>query len=252
MKGLLTKVPMLLVLSIALSVMAQKQPVNFKPAFDLSKEQRRKLDSANKIKSSAVRSLRDQENASIDLLRQKIDAKAPDAEITPVFATIRSDMKSQQEAESSYWETLAGFLTPMQQAKLFLKNHPPKNVSPPPAQAPKPATAPQPPQLFGNPPQDWKMYFGLAKEQQAKFDAANKAKSTTLKPLRENQDGAIEALRQKVDANAPDPDIAATFNSVKADILAIQGTENAYWDTLSGFLTPTQQAKLFLKGKPKK
>jgi Spy/CpxP family protein refolding chaperone len=243
----------LCILTISFSLFAKEQPTDQKAALNLSKEQHQKLDSANKAKASTVKSLRDQEESSIDQVRQKVDAMAPDAEIVTVFTEVKSAMKSLQSTENAYWETLTMFLTPTQQAKIFLKSHPPKNPVPPaatPAPAPKPGAAPQ--QQYGNPPQDWKPYFGLTKDQQQKFDAANKTKSTALKPLHESQDAAIDALRQKVDAGAPDSDIAAAFSSVKAILKAIQDDETAYWDGLAGFLTPTQQAKLFLKGKPKK
>ena len=223
-------------------------------AVALGKEQRHKLDSVNGTKSSNVKSLREKEDASVEQLRQKVDAKASDADIAAVFSTVRSYTKSIQAAEDGYWDSLAVFLSPSQQAGLFLKNHPPKNALPPAAGAASPPSSPtsKPPQQYGNPPQDWKAYFGLTKDQQGKFDTANKAKAAALKTLRETQDGAIEALRQKVNSNASENDIAAAFTTVKTDMKAIQNAENSYWDTLSGFLSPTQQAKLFLKSRPKK
>jgi len=99
---------------------------------------------------------------------------------------------------------------------------------------------------------DWKAYFGATKEQQQKLEAANKAKNESIKPLRQQKDDQIELLRQKVNATASDNDIQTAFRAVRSSEKAIQDAENGYWDTVAGFLTPMQQAKLFLRGHPKK
>jgi hypothetical protein len=141
---------------------------------------------------------------------------------------------------------------------VFLKSHPPKNPSPAPTPAPvKPQTPPaqqnaaaQSANVMSE--KDWKAYIALTPDQHDKLNAANKAKGTTLNPLRTNRDNDIEALRSKVNAHSPDADIQAAFSAVKSDIKAISDAENGFWDTVAAFLSPLQVAKLFLKGHPKK
>jgi hypothetical protein len=99
---------------------------------------------------------------------------------------------------------------------------------------------------------DWKAYIALARDQQDKLNAANKTKGTTLGPLRTNRDNDIETLRSKVNSHSSDADLLAAFSTVKADIKAISDAENGFWDTIAAFLSQTQIAKLFLKGRPKK
>jgi hypothetical protein len=99
---------------------------------------------------------------------------------------------------------------------------------------------------------DWKAYIALAPDQQDKLNAANKAKGTTLNPLRTNRDNDIETLRSNVNAHSSDTDILAAFSAVKSDIKAVSDAENGFWDTVAAFLSPLQVAKLFLKGHPKK
>jgi hypothetical protein len=224
----------------------------------MTKAMHGKLNAVNKNKSATVKQLRDGLNASIEDLRGKVDAKAPDNDITASFSTIKTDMKSVESVELFYWDSLAAFLTPPQVAAVFLKSHPPKNPSPAPTPAPvKPQTPPaqqnaaaQSANVMSE--KDWKAYIALTPDQHDKLNAANKAKGTTLNPLRTNRDNDIEALRSKVNAHSPDADIQAAFSAVKSDIKAISDAENGFWDTVAAFLSPLQVAKLFLKGHPKK
>jgi hypothetical protein len=224
----------------------------------MTKAMHGKLNAVNKNKSATVKQLRDGLNASIEDLRGKVDAKAPDNDITASFSTIKTDMKSVESVELFYWDSLAAFLTPPQVAAVFLKSHPPKNPSPAPTPAPvKPQTPPaqqnaaaQSANVMSE--KDWKAYIALTPDQHDKLNAANKAKGTTLNPLRTNRDNDIETLRSKVNAHSPDADIQAAFSAVKSDIKAISDAENGFWDTVAAFLSPLQVAKLFLKGHPKK
>jgi len=226
---------------------------DWKTYFGATKEQQQKLDTANKAKSTTAKALRDQEDATIEQLRQKVEANAPDADLTTIFNTVKSTTKSIQKAENDFWDTIEGFLSPTQVAKLFLKSHPPKNQTASTA-APANTAKPQTPSVVkpATPAQDWKSYFAATKEQQQKLDTVNKTKNEKVKSLREQKDNQIEQLRQKVDAAAPDNDIQTAFAAVRSSDKAIQDAENGYWDTVAGFLTQTEQAKLFLRGHPKK
>ena len=218
----------------------------------MTKAMRDRLNAVNKNKSATVKQLRDGMNAAIEDLRGKVDAKASDNDIAASFSTIKTDMKSVESVDLFYWDSLAAFLTPPQVAAVFLKSHPPKNPSPTPAPAPvKPQTPPaQPANVMSE--KEWKAYIALAPDQQDKLNAANKAKGTTLNPLRTNRDNDIETLRSNVNAHSSDTDILAAFSAVKSDIKAVSDAENGFWDTVAAFLSPLQVAKLFLKGHPKK
>ena len=98
----------------------------------------------------------------------------------------------------------------------------------------------------------WKQTFALTPEQKTKFDAANKSKGQTMKALQDAKESALEQLSRKVDAKAADPEVKSALDAARRALAAIPSAENAFWDGLAGFLSPTQQAKLFLKGKPKK
>jgi hypothetical protein len=235
-----------------------------KDSLGMTKAMHERLNAVNKNKSATVKQLREGLNAAIEDLRARVDAKGADNDISVSFSTVKKDMKSIESTEFFYWDSLAAFLTPPQVAAVFLKSHPPKNPSPAP-QAPAPAAVkPQTPpvQTAATQPapimteKDWKAYIALNPDQQDKLNAANKAKGTTLGPLRTNRDNDIETLRSKVNAHAPnahpDADILATFSTVKSDMKSISDTENGFWDTVAAFLSPTQVAKLFLKGHPKK
>ena len=224
----------------------------------MTKAMRDRLNAVNKNKSATVKQLRDGLNTAIEDLRGKVDTKAPDNDITASFSTIKTDMKSVESVDLFYWDSLAAFLTPPQVAALFLKSHPPKNPSSSPSPAPvKPQTPPaqqnataQSTNVMSE--KDWKVYIALTLDQQDKLNAANKAKGTTLNPLRTTRDNDIETLRSKVNAHSSDADIQSAFSTVKSDITAISDAENGFWDTVAAFLSPLQVAKLFLKGHPKK
>ncbi|GEM_PF-3585391 len=232
---------------------------DWKTYFGLNADQQKKFDQANKDKAAKVKPQRDKEQPSIENLRQLVDAKASDGQISSAFSDMRLTGKSIQESEEQFLDAVSAFLTPTQEAKLLLKNHPPKNAAtaqPPAVQPPKP---PEDSALnVAKKAEDklaaeaWKQSFALAPDQKKQFDAANKAKGQAMKQLQADKETALEQLSQKVDAKAADADVKSSLDNARHALAAIPTAENAYWDGLAGFLSPTQQAKLYLKGKPKK
>ena len=125
-------------------------------------------------------------------------------------------------------------------AKIYLKRHPPKNLS----QTP-PTTAHKPPNT--QPPYNWNAYFGLAKDLQSQLKAADQNKNAQMKTARDEKEAAIAQLNQLVQSNAVDASIQPTLTTLFSDIRTEHTTEQAFWGTtLPGFLNPTQVAKLYL------
>jgi len=241
----------------AITLSAMPAGMDWNKYFALTPDQKPKFEKANKDKSEKIKSLKDQEQNTTEVLRSQVDAKASDDQIKSTFSNITSAQKSIHSTEDDYWTNLGSVLTQAQQAKLFLKSHPPKNqpgVTPPqPSQtlphAPPSVPVAQP--TFGsNPPVDWKTYFALTQAQHKPFDDANKAKGQSIKQEREDEERAVELLRQKVDAQAPESEIGTAFAATRQAYHSQIQTEDSYWDTLAGILTPAQEAKLYLKGKP--
>ena len=233
---------------------------DWKAGLGLSKEQQQRLQAQDKIKSTMVKPLRENQELLIGQLTQKVKANAPESDIGSTFSQIKSGMRSIETAELAYWDSLGTFLASMQAAKIFLKSHPPKPSTPsaptpapvkpsPSAPAPKPAASTSSDTTM--PQQAWKTFFNITKDQQQQLDNANKSKSAAVKTLRENQDATIEQLRQKVDANASESDIKGIMGTIISNMKALQDAEIGYWDIVAGFLTQTQTAKLFLRQKHK-
>lgn len=224
-------------------------PAEWKAYFGLDSSQQKRFAQAEKDRAAQVKPARDQEKARIESLKGLVASKAPDAQIGPAFAEIRAGKKTIQTAEESFLDALAAFLTPTQQAKWILKGHKPKSGpgSEPPAAKPPQDSAQK--QAAKAAAEAWKQSFALTPDQKQKFDAANKSKNETMKGLQAAKETALEQLSAKVEAKAPDADMKSAVDAARRSLAAIPAAEDAYWDGLAGFLTPTQQAKLFLKGK---
>jgi len=224
-------------------------PAEWKAYFGLDSSQQKRFAQAEKDRAAQVKPARDQEKARIESLKGLVASKAPDAQIGPAFAEIRAGKKTIQTAEESFLDALAAFLTPTQQAKWILKGHKPKSGpgSEPPAAKPPQDSAQK--QAAKAAAEAWKLSFALTPDQKQKFDAANKSKNETMKGLQAAKEAALEQLSAKLEAKATDSDMKNAVDAARRSLAAIPAAEDAYWDGLAGFLTPTQQAKLFLKGK---
>jgi hypothetical protein len=244
----------------ATGVFSAPQGTDWKASLGLSKEQQQRLQAQDKIKSTTIKPLRENQELLVGQLTQKVKANASESDVGSTFSQIKSGMRSIEVAELSYWDSLGTFLASMQEAKIFLKSHPPKPPTSsvqtsapakpaPAAPATKPATAGSNDTTMS--PQAWKTFFAVTKDQQQQLDNANKSKSATVKPLRENQDATIEQLRQKVDANASETDIKGIMGTIVSNMKTLQDAEIGYWDTVAGFLSQIQTAKLFLRQKHK-
>ncbi len=254
--------PNIINLAVMLAAFAAAVPASaltgatWKKYFGLTPEQKPAFDQANKDKAEKVKALKAQEEGGIQDLRGQVDAKASDDQIKGTFSRLRAATQAIHAAEDGFWSQAARILTPTQQAKLLLKSHPPKN---PPGLASRPAASGTPSPIPGDsavsasgktPAQEWKVYFALTPTQKQPFDDANQTKRQSLKQEHEDAEKAIEELSRKVGAQASDAEIAPAFAAARRALAAPVRTEEIFWDEVAGILTPTQQAKLYLKGKP--
>jgi len=221
-------------------------PADWKAYFGLDTAQQKRFAQAEKARAAQVKPVRDQEKPRIESLKQQVESKASDAQIGPAFAEIRAGRKTVQAADKAFLDAIAAFLTPTQQAKWILKNHKPK--SGPAGEPPAPQDSAQK-QAAKAAAEAWKLSFALTPDQKRNFDAANKSKNGTMKELQAAKESALEQLSTKVEAKAPDADMQNAVGTARRALAAIPAAEDAYWDGLAAFLSPTQQAKLFLKGK---
>jgi hypothetical protein len=238
-------------LSTAAGIRAEAHP-DWKAWSGMTPEQQKRFEAANKNKAAKEKPWREKEKQSIENLRNQVEAKAGEDAVKAAFADVRLASKSIREAENGFSDTLAAFLTTTEQAKWLLKNHPPRNAAPASGKPPNVPEDSAHKQADRQAAEAWRQSFALTPDQKKQFDAAQKAKSETMKRLQAEKESALEQLDQKVEAKAPDADIQAPLESARRALAAIPAAEDAYWDGLAGFLAPTQQAKLFLKGKPKK
>jgi hypothetical protein len=226
-------------------------PADWKAYFGLDTAQQKRFAQAEKARAAQVKPVRDQEKPRIESLKQQVESKASDAQIGPAFAEIRAGRKTIKAADEAFLDAIAAFLTPTQQAKWILKNHKPKNAAgePPAVKPPPPPQDSAQKQAAKAASEAWKQAFALTPDQKQKFDAANKSKNETMKGLQAAKESALEQLSARVEAKAPDADMQSAVGTARRALAAIPVAEDAYWDGLAAFLSPTQQAKLFLKGK---
>lgn len=205
----------------------------------LTPPQHQQLKASNESKKKIVDPARlDKDSATQNLITQVLN-NAGDTVVQPILNQILSDSQTIDNTEDTYWQSLQGFLTPTQVAKIFLKGHPPKNPSmvPPPSPQGNPA----------KPKFNWNAYFGLNGATEAQLKAADNAKNAALKSVRDEKEAAIDQLRQLVQSNAADSAIQPTLATLFKDIQTEHQTDETFWGaTLPGFLNPTQMARLYL------
>lgn len=85
----------------------------------------------------------------------------------------------------------------------------------------------------------------LTDDQAAKFKDAMKARHDAMQPLWKQAKDDMKKLGEQLKAKAPDTEIQASLDSLKADHKAVAAEEDKFQDSLS-FLTPTQRAKLLI------
>jgi hypothetical protein len=238
----------LMILAARVRANPTDSPSDWKAYFGLDSAQRNSFSQAEKARAAQEKPLRDQEKQRVESLKRLVESKASDAQIGPAFAEIRAGKKTIQAADETFLDAIAAFLTPTQQAKWILKNHKPKSGpgEPPNAKPPQDSAQKQAAKAAA---EAWKQSFALTPDQKQKFDAANKSKHETMKGLQAAKESALEQLNARVEAKAPDADMQNAVSSARHALAALPAAEDAYWDDLAAFLTPTQQAKLFLKGK---
>ncbi len=206
----------------------------------LSKTQVLDLKNADKTRKSTVQPEKQEQEAATQSLMNQVLANAGDAVLQPLLTQILGEIKTIDSAEENYWQTLMGALNPTQVAKIYLKNHPPKDLSEasPAAGNLKPNSAPH---------YDWNAYFGLTPDQQTQLKGADQAKNNQMKSTRDEKEAAVEQLSQLVQSDAPDSSIQPTLGTLFTDIQTEHQADQAFWNaTLPGFLTPNQMAKLYL------
>ncbi len=105
---------------------------------------------------------------------------------------------------------------------------------------------------FGTAPaqadQGWDQYLALNPDQKAQLKAANEKRKGPLEIVRQDKDQATQDLANQVLANAGDAVLQPLLNQVLDDMQVIDKSDDTYWSSLLNFLTPTQVAKLYLKG----
>jgi Spy/CpxP family protein refolding chaperone len=206
----------------------------------LSKSQRVQLRMDNQTRKGTVDPAKQDRDAATQSLVNQVLANAGDPAVQPILSQILGDIKTIDGAEENYWQSLMGSLNPIQVAKIYLKDHPPKN---PTAAAPAPANpAPNSGKGF-----NWNAYFELSTDQETQLKAAEQAKNGQTKPIKDEKEAAIEQLSQLVQSNAADTSIQPTLRTLLTDDQTEHQVEQAFWGTtLPGFLTPTQVSKLYL------
>ena len=85
----------------------------------------------------------------------------------------------------------------------------------------------------------------LTDDQAAKFKDAMKAHHDAMQPLWESAKASMKKLGEQLKAKAPDSEIQASLDALKANHQAIAAEETKFQDGLS-FLTPTQRAKMLM------
>lgn len=96
--------------------------------------------------------------------------------------------------------------------------------------------------------EQWKEKLGITDEQAEKLKAAKKAKHEAVKPLHEQQKETLKQLRSQIENKAKDEEIQTTLNKLAEIEKAIQAKHEDFKTDTASFLTPTQRAKLLIKG----
>ncbi len=93
----------------------------------------------------------------------------------------------------------------------------------------------------------WDQYLALNPSQRVQYKGAEQSRKGAIDPAKQDKDGATQTLMSQVLANAGDSSVLGTTSQILGDIKTIDGAEEVFWRSISGFLAPTQVAKIFLK-----
>ncbi len=88
--------------------------------------------------------------------------------------------------------------------------------------------------------------LGLSDDQAAKLKATFQAHREAVRVAHDHARMVRAKLREQVDSKAPDADIKATLEHLRADQRALLDSQEEFEGKLASFLTPTQRAKLLL------
>lgn len=88
--------------------------------------------------------------------------------------------------------------------------------------------------------------LGLTAEQQAKLKAIEADRAKTQGPLWQQLKVQMDELKLLVDKKAPDADLTAKLNQLKATRDQLEAGRKAFEAQVAAVLTPTQQAKVAL------
>ncbi|SRR5579871_5723680 len=218
------------------------------PAWDqylgLNPSQKAQLKGVNEKRKQPLQIVRqDKDDATQNMVGQ-VKANAGADALLATLKQVLDDIQVLDKADEDYWAAISGFLTPTQVAKVYLKGHPPRSTIAPSVQHPN---NPNPPFV------KWNEYFGLSKPQSIQLKAADQARNNQMKPLKEEQEAAVEQLNQLVQSNAADAALQPTLTTLFNDLHTEHQVEQSFWGTtLAGFLAPLQMAKIYLHRHPPK
>lgn len=93
---------------------------------------------------------------------------------------------------------------------------------------------------------EMKEKLGLTDDQAAKLKSAMESHRESMKGLMRQQRDATAKLHDLLEDKASDEKVSAALDSLKAAHKQIAAAHEKLDETLAGFLTPTQRAKMFL------
>lgn len=100
--------------------MGEKMAAKMKEKLGLSDDQAAKLKDAFKAHGDAMKPLGKQMKELLEKLHKQVEDKASDGDLKATLDALKASRKSMADAQESFHATLAGFLTPTQQAKFVL------------------------------------------------------------------------------------------------------------------------------------
>jgi Spy/CpxP family protein refolding chaperone len=95
-------------------------PMDWKQKLGLTKDQEQKFKAAMQMHHAAMDNLKQQKHQSMDKLRSQVQANAADAELQATLSELSSEQKASEAENDQFHHTLAGFLTPKQQAQMVM------------------------------------------------------------------------------------------------------------------------------------
>ena len=98
----------------------------------------------------------------------------------------------------------------------------------------------------------WDQYLNLDPNQKAQYKPAEQNRKRTVDGTKKDREATTDNLAAQVLANSGDAAVQPVYSQVMGENKTINDADEAFWRTISGFLAPTQVAKIFLKWhKPK-